>query len=399
MSPSLPKLRTQLSQIESDTQEHWQKLASSYNQYIQQLVETLQQKGSYAVFQVCTQIYPEAFLKLGYQSRCDFQQSAVQMLANFSVELNQLLIKNGISLDPNPQDPDQESSVVSANLPGLDTDEGRQLIVFSNSDTTLEANSSPQATDKEIEADEDGGGEFPSVDALKSVLTEALEKEGLSLERLIPKILQIDSQSSQLIIKTPEDLLQWCQRLETILQRSLVILSMQLNRQLIEKKLIPENLPPKILEMALQSEDERLVPQHDKMPHIVNVLIETAQRSNKDDKREEDNDSRTNPVTETPQNTQPQEQDGNDAIEEDSPRLRGEISRLTALNFRLIDLEFKDVGLSMIRKQIRTQVRSLKKADQQYHRLDKQRLTAEAEQAWRSSWNANDISSSSTDQL
>jgi hypothetical protein len=137
--------------------------------------------------------------------------------------------------------------------------------------------------------------------------------------------------------------------------------------------------------MALQAEDERLAPNRETMPHIVNLLIETAHKTLA---KVEDED--TDADEESDQSDS--DEDTEDDDEEPSETVQGEISRLTVINLRLTNLEFSDVNLSMIRKQIRTYLSDLKKLRQQYRQLSQQKLSAEAELAWRSSWTATETS-------
>lgn len=357
MSRSLPKIREQLTQIEHQTETLGHHFAQTYDQYAQRLGQILQQQGIYAVYQICTQIYPEAFLKLEYSPRQKLQQQLRQAIANFYPQLLNNLEKDGIVLDPslNPREAEPE----------LTEEDEEALVLLEDEDSGIEEDAN-----------------VPDLEEIKDFLSQALQKEGLSLEMLLPQGVQTETGKIPSVITIPDNLEHWHLRVEKILNSSLVALSMEINRSLTVAKIIPPNLPPRILEMALQSEDDRLAPNREKMPHIVNLLIEKAQKPEvkKDGKKTanvEKNGEQNNGEPDFPE----------EAIEESLPRQgKGEISRLTALNFRLTDLEFSDVNLGLIRKQIHTYLKDLQKLQKQHRQLQRQKLSAEAELAWRSSW-------------
>ena len=408
MSRSLPKIREQLTQIESDTQECWQLLATIYQKYLQHLTQALNKKGSYAIYQICTQIYPKAFLKFNFSARQRFQAQVVQTIKEFPEVLQKEFVNNGLRLNPSSPELETEDTTEAENSvtgvePSQAIDSPKIEVTLDDSPSSDAAdgieeeeqntldNDSTDATDQEQgDSENEDDDDFLPLDMIREALSDALDKDGLSLSMLIPQILQLDKTAEPLQIKTPEDLLHWHQRLEQLLKRSLVKLSMQLNRHLLEAKLVPANLPPRILEMALQSGDERLTPNQDKMPHIVNVLIETAQRDSESDS-DSPSDSDEDEMKKAPRKNlsaseESEEEDRDNESEAESKVMRGEISRLTVIHFRLSDLEFSEMNLSMLRKQLRAHINDLKKVHQHYQSLDKQRLTAEAEQAWRSSW-------------
>ncbi|QUS61929.1 hypothetical protein IQE94_07705 [Synechocystis sp. PCC 7339] len=366
MNRSIPKIREQLTQIENQTAILGHHFAATYDQYAQRLGQILRQQGVYAVYQICTQIYPDTFLQLDYNPRHKFQSQLRTAIAKFYDQLLANLEKEGIFLDSSRQ-----GQIVPE--PEGNTEDAEELILLGNN-----------GDNPEEEKSEDGN--VPDLQEIKDFLSQALQKEGLSLEMLLPQGMEVAEAKVPTVIKTPEDLQKWHLQVEKVLHRSVVALSMNINRLLTASKIIPPNLPLHILEMALQSEDDRLAPNREKMPHVVNLLIEKAQ------KPESDHVSQ--------QSTDQGEEDGeNDDDEDLSPEAleelihrskRGQISRLTALNLRLKDLEFSDVNLGLIRKQIHTYLKDLNKLEKQYRQLERQQVTAKAELAWRSTWQNQD---------
>jgi hypothetical protein len=155
----------------------------------------------------------------------------------------------------------------------------------------------------------------------------------------------------------PEELGQWCRRLEQGLQMVLEELSHTANQLLQEAKILPNHLPPQVLEMALQAQDNGMNINRSKIPHVLSLLVETNQRSeaSKEEGDEEDGDG-------------------------------GQVSKLIAIHLRLTDIEFADASLALLRKQLRQLVEHLKKLHQYHHQLQREARIAEAERAWQSSW-------------
>ncbi|BAM55083.1 MULTISPECIES: hypothetical protein [unclassified Synechocystis] len=368
MTRSIPKIREQLTQIENQTAILGHHFAATYDQYAQRLGQILQQQGVYAVYQICTQIYPDAFLQLDYNPRHKFQTQLRTAIAKFYEQLLANLEKEGIFLDSSRQEQIVEE-------PENTPEETEELILL-GSDGEVPEEEKPEDSN------------IPDLQEIKDFLSQALQKEGLSLEMLLPQGMGSTEAKVPTVIKTPEDLQKWHLQVEKVLHRSVVALSMNINRLLTASKIIPPNLPLHILEMALQSEDDRLAPNREKMPHVVNLLIEKAQ------KPESDNVSPP-PTDQGEDDTENDDDDDEDlspeALEELIHRSkRGQISRLTALNLRLKDLEFADVNLGLIRKQIHTYLKDLNKLEKQYRQLERQQVTAKAELAWRSTWQNQD---------
>lgn len=371
MTRSPARIREQLSQLESQTLVLHQQWAGVYLRYAQRLAQVLERQAVYAVYQICTQIYPQSFLQLAYNPRQRFQEKVRLAIAQFQPQLFQQFQQQGIFLAP----PEQSGSV-NPPLPGPEGELSMAPVDLGDSPHRAIAQ-----TDPELEAQGTEPGEaranLPDLDEIKTFLSQALQKEGLSLEMLVPGSLHHQADQSKLAVKTPEDLARWQETVEKVMGRSVVRLSMDLNRSLTKAQIIPPNLPPRILEMALQSDDNRLAPNREKMPHVVNLLIEKAPKPDDQsgDRPAEDSNEELEELTEA-----------GDKEEQEEPARRGEISRLTAINLRLLDLEFSDLDLGLIRKELHGQLGQLKKLQQQYRQLERQKTIAEAELAWRSSW-------------
>ncbi|MEY2984582.1 MAG: hypothetical protein RLZZ568_1199 [Cyanobacteriota bacterium] len=396
MTRSLAKIREQLTQLDAQTETQWHRLAQTYDHYAQRLSQTLQQQAVYAVYQICTQIYPAAFLQLSVSNRQKFQQSIRRAITDYDDQFIAILKKQGITLDPSTPLPEPPSPTEAVNETLLLLESELDKLTATPKTDTFAPQASPSQdksieTEEGSETDETGANNeaFSGMQAIKAFLSEALDQDDPSLKMLLPKMLRLEPDHSPIIVKTPDDLVQWHRQVEKGLQRSLVSLSMHLNHSLMEQKIIPQHLPPTVLEMALHAQDERLTPNRESMPHIVNLLIETTHQSQENHGDDEQADEAVEATDEAAEHLAGDTEDENG---KDSDSVQGEISRLTAINLRLTDLEFSDVNLSMIRKQIRTHLSDLKKLRQEYRQLSQNKLRVEAELAWRNSWTVTETS-------
>ncbi|MGK7887110.1 MAG: hypothetical protein AB4057_21085 [Crocosphaera sp.] len=157
-------------------------------------------------------------------------------------------------------------------------------------------------------------------------------------------------------IDNPEDLVLWCKRVEQGVRMILHNLSQDVNRELQTNNIIANELPPQVLEMALQAEEGSA--SSGNPPNILNLLIET----NRKDKQEENEN------------------------EKDEDNTESQITRISAIHLRLSDLEFADPQLSIQRQQIRQRLDIVKKMRKAYQKIQRENSQAQAEAAWRSSW-------------
>lgn len=153
-------------------------------------------------------------------------------------------------------------------------------------------------------------------------------------------------------LQKPDDLLDWIQQIDKGIVQVLDELSMELNEQLQKYKILPSQLPKQVISMAIQAE----VPEHTSSsnPNLLDVLIETENKTSESENVEEDN---TNQIT-----------------------------KLIAIHLRLTEIEFAEANLTLQRKQIRLLLDQTIQLKKQYYKKQKECAIAEAETAWRSAW-------------
>lgn len=142
-----------------------------------------------------------------------------------------------------------------------------------------------------------------------------------------------------------EELVQWQEQLEQAIAKSLQTISLEANRLLQQSSIIPEKLPAAVLEAAAKVETSGEA--SPSSPNLLNLLMETESEDNSDDST---------------------------------------LTRIVAINLRLLEIEFADPALSAARNQIRNLSAKGNKLRREYHKKQRERAVAQAETAWRSSW-------------
>lgn len=280
---------------------------STYSQYLKLLGQSVRQQLIMASYQVCTQGYPEAFLSLSFDRRQKLQQ-AIRKLGGQAQE--QLLLH----LEEQPSKPlpqteatDIEQAASEEPLPELEN---------------IPSNTVEQAANEE---------------PLPELLENALDSDAVP-DTSEPALIANSS------LTKPEQLREWQERLEKAIAQTLQTISLQTNRLLQSNSIIPDKLPPAVLEAAVQVEGSEVTPGS---PNLLNLLMEAETEGEKEDST---------------------------------------ITRIIAINLRLSEIEFADPTLSAGRNQIRKLSARVNTLQREYYKKQRERAIAQAEAAWRSSW-------------
>jgi len=147
-------------------------------------------------------------------------------------------------------------------------------------------------------------------------------------------------------LSSPEQLAQWQQNLEAAIAYTLKTLSLETNSLLQQAEILPQKLPAPLLEAAATA-SEASAEVMAGPPNLLNLLIEA----------------------ENPE--QP----------EDST-----VTQIIAIHLRLAEIEFADVTVRAARNQIRNLEVRVSSLRREYQNKQRERIVAEAEAAWRTSW-------------
>ena len=192
----------------------------------------------------------------------------------------------------------------------------------------------------------------------RQILQQNLRQLGEKIVKLLIAASQTDrsqlessdelKDAKPLVNNTPEYWLDWHQKIQQKINETFENISKEANHLLKEAKILPHQLPEKVMEMAIAAENtDSPIGGY---PNMLNMLIETE----------------------------------NESEEEDS-----KITKLTAIRLRLSEIEFSDPGVSVIGNQIRNLLAKIDKIRRQYLKKERELLTAEAEASWRSTWYEN----------
>ncbi|BAQ60079.1 hypothetical protein GM3708_485 [Geminocystis sp. NIES-3708] len=290
MSKSIKKLSDDLTILNTKIQDLADNLQSLYKDYFQNFSTIVNRQLVLATYQVCTQKYPDSFLRLSYQERMKLQEK----IRTF----NHIFIQDFI---------DNLKSIECSNNQFIQSfyrdifDFFSSLIVMENDDETSlnqENNQKKYSNNEDISTDID---------------------------------------------INPQDLIKFQINLEDCIEECLMNLSHHTNKYLQNAGILPNKIPSKILEMALQGEENTSIVSGS--PNLLSLLIEKEDKSENID-----------------------------------------ITPITAICLRLTEIEFNNSALNLTRQKITNLLQKLDTLDEEYQKITRQYAIAQAESAWRSSW-------------
>ncbi|BAQ64722.1 hypothetical protein [Geminocystis sp. NIES-3709] len=287
MSKSIKQLRNDLTILSEKIKDLAINLQGLYRDYLESLSVVVKRQLTLATYQICTQKYPDAFLNLSYQKRYDLQGRIKGLENTFKDNLFNAF--QSIEVGNNQVIQDFYNHIIS---------------IFSVEQISKDNN----LVDLEIAQNSENN----------------LAKE----EEL-----------------NPHDLIKFQLDIEDCLEECLTNISHQTNKYLQDAHILPNKIPSKILEMALQAEENTSIVSG--APNLLSLLIE----------REDKSDNNV------------------------------DITPIVAICLRLTEIEFNDPSLNLIRQKINNILRKLDDLDNEYQQKKQKYSIAQAESAWRSSWN------------
>jgi hypothetical protein len=299
MTKSIKKLREDLDILEKTIIGVRQELEEVYGQYLNHLGKVVIRQLILATYHICTQKYPESFLKLSFQDRHNLQQRIKNLENIFNKQLKSYLLAIDFYQPTNLH--------LQTFFLGEESSNNTPNKVENIGNNNQE--NQPFLTNKNINIG---------------------EKEEESLEK-----------------SAPEQLTRFSLEIDLSIHNTLQEISQIANQDLQKLNILPNKLPSKILEMALQSEENAsgMIGQ----PNLLNLLVE----------REMGKDKETEPRDITP---------------------------ITAICLRLSEIEFADSTLTSLRNKLREVFAKIEKITNQYRQKQHNYAIAQAQLAWRSSW-------------
>lgn len=400
MVASTEQIKREIQALEKTTSAIADEVSDLYGRYLVTLGQSVRQQLILACYHLCTQNYPERFLRLSFSQRQRLQQ-AIQSLGKQAEQqlIEQVdVLQRVLGLVDEEIDADVEDETEKAESEA--SDEGSEAL---ESDGELEALGSQaelQALDDSEhqesgiqEAEDVDAGEEPEgerSDLLETITPEALAKIVQEIEKnpalandaeLSARILPLSSalsldfaiaggQSTSGFADpvhdgtalSPMQLMNLLEKLEYFIAEILQGVSQAANRLLQKADILPQQLPEPVFAAAAKAGEAAEGPSSGP-PNLLRLLVEVSESasSNGDDSDDEDD-------------------------EEEEDKVRLPITPLVAIHLRLSEIEFTTPTLSVWRTKLRSSVKQIEGLTRKYKRKQQQLAIAEAESAWRSSW-------------
>ena len=342
MTKSIQQTKQELENIKSIVAGTAVELQDGYRSYLELLSQSVSQQLILASYQICTEFYPQSFLDLSLSNKQDLQQTLRQMGLDLQPKLSSIIEQQ--ELEPEPNELDLMAELIK-NLPKAKIkNKAREdtASVEENEEIDLESIKAGLANIEFIEIQALEEGENRDVQQPENDNLDEVEADSSSSDR---EKIELDN---------PQHLLLWHKQIERKIKKNLDSMSKRANKYLQDAKVIPDRIPSKIIDVAMQAEGSRGGKNSHRLPNAPNILhlaIETD----------------LGKKSKNSQNSQ-------------------SLSQISLLRLRLAEIEFNDPMLNVRRNQVRNLIGRIKKLNKQYKNIIRQLTIAEAQAAWRSSW-------------
>lgn len=359
MARSLDQISKDLTKVNTETEKINDDLKSLYREYLTVLGKATKQQLVLAVYHLCTQAYPEKFLKLSVSQREKVQAKIRKIATQGQAQIEQL------------------SKVIDS------SDLGTQLSQALTQNDTLdeqEHDAVPETDSIEVSDRQDdfnsAAVEEHSTFSVKAISDSAGQDETQApASRETSEMLQRLSASLSLFAVfgaeplSPVSLAKRHVLLERHLRATLQTLSSMANHLLKLAQILPD-LPEMVIAAAAEAEAGESGGSG--TPNVLNVLVEIG-----GDIRTKDDDSE--------ENDESFEEDEDPSFEENAEPER-EMTHLVAINLKLADIEFADAHTAMWRSRLQEALIRLKRLGSRFQKLQQEKARADAEHAWRATW-------------
>jgi len=150
-------------------------------------------------------------------------------------------------------------------------------------------------------------------------------------------------------LKKPYELITWIQNTENKIHQVLNQYSILINQSFLEKNILPNNISPKLVEMAIEAQEEGAGVNGSN--NLLQIVI-----------------TEENSLQQNGENKEPK------------------INNIVIVHIKLAELEFNNPALGLEHQQIRSSVDRLKTLSQVYQQKQKELVIAQAQAAWRAIW-------------
>ncbi len=412
MTGLVEQLTQKLASLDRQTDELKAKLDLTYDSYLNVLQRVLRQQMLLACYHICTEGYPEEFVKLSMTQRYDLQKQIKTIAKDVGSVLMTLLTDpppppvqapSFFSMVPDRFMADDEVADGETFTMGLDPSALSEFSAgfsisrveaigefFEDDDDEIDDDSDEQEDSDEVDESDDESDPEPS-DRRTMTETDARELQAI--------LAQVAAAITAKEPKTPVDrVLSWQDGIERAIQDKLCQGAYQINQALKNAQLIPMKVPDRALEAASRADGDGAT----KVPHVIQMLVELGRfeskldnSDNSSDKTSDNNDdspgeSKERPSTDSPGNPNSSRNPAADRKQRSSMQRIPSLTHVTALQIRLAEVEFQDPLLMRWRRSLREHTLELQSLTREYRKYQRKRSVAEAQVAWRSTW-LNDV--------
>jgi hypothetical protein len=240
MTKSIKQLREEIAVLETTISVLAYDIEEVYRKYLECLPPIVGRQLILATYHICTQKYPEHFLKLSFQERHNLQQNIQKLPTKF----REILAKDLIKIE-------YFNSDYLRKLTDILVSETSRITNNSNIDNENQENTNIENEENQEENRQDS-----------NLQTEEKEKSN-SLN--------------------PDQLTRFSLEMDLCIHNSIIEISQLANKYLQRVDILPRHLPSKILEMALQSEERASV--MSEAPNLLSLLVERELRKDEDQKQ------------------------------------------------------------------------------------------------------------------
>lgn len=340
MTKSIQQVKQNLENLKSQIATTGIELEELHGNYLELLSHSLKQQLILACYQICTQLYPQSFISLSLSEKQDLQQKIRNISLALKSQLTQIVSQKEL-----------ESQPLEINL----MEELIQKLPKSQRKNEDAAN---EPTEQDLELIKAKIASLENIENLEDIELIAINSSSFNSnsneeEENEPEELPEEEEREQVDFENPGHLILWHQQIEREIKRTLDQTSKQVNQLLQQSKIIPNRLPNKVIEVAMQADTTAAkgMRNHAKplqVNHVMNLSIETDKNK--------------------------------------TSKSKAKSVQISLLRLRLAELEFSDHLLNAKRGQIRNLINQINKLGNQYQVIQQELAVIEAQAAWRSSW-------------
>ena len=338
MTKSIQQVKQDLNNLKSAVAKTAIELEDLYRNYLELLNQSLKQQLILACYQICTQLYPKSFLDLSLSEKQDLQQNLRQIGIQLQSELFKIIEQKELKPEP------VELNLMAELIKNLPKPKRR-----AEDESENEAEIDLELVKAELESKL--GSELDNI--------EFVEIDGVSEEDLEPEIppeKSLEEPTEEAVpasidFENPAHLVLWCKQIERGIKKTLDTTSRRVNKNLQQAKILPNRIPHKVIEIAMQADSGKVGRNNAKqpnIPHVLHLVIESDK--------------------------------------EQKSKLSPKSLQISLLRLRLAELEFSDHQLNAKRGKIRNLMGKIKTLNNKYEAIKQEEAVIEAQAAWRSSW-------------